>query len=65
MVRTVSVQRYGDKTATMRRVRQEWTFAELLRQRDHVMPGVPVLWVVVAGSAYETEFLSRFDPRAV
>ena len=48
----------------MKPVSAGWTFQQLLAQPDHVMPGVPVLWVVSEGSDFERTFLERFDPRA-
>jgi hypothetical protein len=49
----------------MKPVDPTWTFLQLLQQLDHVMPGVPVLWVVAEGSAFQEEFLKRFDASSV
>jgi hypothetical protein len=48
----------------MREIDAAWTFRELLAQKDHVMPGVPVLWVVSDASQYQQTFLKRFDPQS-
>lgn len=58
------MQRYGDKVSTMKPVDGGWTFQQLLSQPDHVMPGVPVLWVVSESTAFQKTFLERFDPRS-
>lgn len=56
------VQKYGPRTSAMVPVAEEWTFAELLARPDHVMPGIPVLFVVAAGTAFHDRFLKSFDP---
>jgi hypothetical protein len=47
----------------MREIDPVWTFKELLAQKDHVMPGVPILWVLSDASQYLQTFLKRFDPQ--
>eukprot|EP00892_Ulva_mutabilis_P003530 jgi/Ulvmu1/1549/UM110_0012.1 len=55
-------QKYGPKTSAMVPVPEDITFAELLTRPDHVMPGVPVLFVVPHGTAFYDRFLKSFDP---
>lgn len=57
------MQKYGPRTSAMVAVEEEWTFAQLLARPDHVMPGIPVLFVVAHGTAFHDRFLQSFDPR--
>jgi hypothetical protein len=47
----------------MLRVEESCTFAKLLRREEHVMPGMPVLFVVARGTPFYERFLTSFDVR--
>lgn len=59
----VFVQKYGPRASAMVPVEEQWTFAELLARPDHVMPGIPVLFVAAHGTDFHDRFLKTFDPR--
>lgn len=43
-------------------VPEDITLAELLARPDHIMPGIPVLFVVPHGTAFYDRFVKSFDP---
>lgn len=47
---------YGPKSARLKQVEETHTLAEVLRQSDYVVPGIPVFFLLAAG----TPFLQRF-----
>jgi hypothetical protein len=55
------LQRYGTKASRMVRIREDLTFAELLRHPGHVMPGVPVLFVLARDSPFASRFQQSFE----
>ena len=51
-------QRYGSKAARWVRVPDDATLGGVLTAPDYVAPGVPVFFVVAAGTAYRERFLA-------
>lgn len=50
--------RYGDKAAKWVRVKEDWTLGEALSKADHVVPGVPVFFVLAADTPFRESFLA-------
>lgn len=50
-------QRYGPRAAGWVRVREAWTLGQALAREDHVIPGIPVFFVLAAGSDFRERFL--------
>jgi hypothetical protein len=55
-------QRYGDGAATWVRVREAWTLGETLRRAGHVVPGVPVFFVLAREGPFKARFLGGDVP---
>ncbi len=51
-------QRYGARAARWVRVDPAATLGAVLAAPDHVVPGVPVFFVVAAGTAFRDRFLA-------
>lgn len=49
--------KYGERAARMRRVDARSTLAQVLAKPDHIIPGIPLFWVVASGTPYRTRFL--------
>jgi tetratricopeptide (TPR) repeat protein len=54
--------RYGEKAARWIRVEEGWTLGEVLRREDHVVPGVPVFFVLSAKTPFKESFLEGDIP---
>lgn len=52
-------QRYGRQASHWVRVEQSQSLREVLLQPDHIVPGLPLFWVVAAGTDYRTRFLAE------
>lgn len=52
-------QRYGQQASHWVCVEQEQSLREVLLQPDHIVPGLPLFWVVAAGTDYRTRFLAE------
>ena len=50
-------QRYGPRAAGWVRVQEGWTLRDALDRPDHVVPGVPVFFVLADGSDFKERFL--------
>ncbi|KXZ56097.1 hypothetical protein GPECTOR_2g979 [Gonium pectorale] len=50
-------ERYGSRAARMRRVNPRHTLRQVLCAEDHVVPGLPLFWVVARGTPYRELFL--------
>eukprot|EP00877_Chromochloris_zofingiensis_P013621 jgi/Chrzof1/8512/Cz03g13240.t1 len=55
----VGPQRYGDNAAYWCRVNEQQTLQEILWLPDHIIPGVPLFWVVAEGTQYKDRFLAQ------
>ncbi|GAB4818948.1 hypothetical protein N2152v2_005994 [Parachlorella kessleri] len=54
--------RYGAKAAGWVRVKEQWTLADALGRPDHVVPGIPVFFVLARGSPFRQQFLDNDVP---
>ena len=54
--------RYGAKAAGWVRVNEKWTLADALGRPDHVVPGIPVFFVLAKGSPFRQQFLDNDVP---
>jgi len=52
-------RRYGEKAARWVLVEQQKSLKEVLLQPDHVVPGLPLFWVVAKGTDYRKRFLAE------
>lgn len=52
-------KRYGDKASCWVLVEQQKSLKEVLLQPDHVVPGLPLFWVVAKGTDYRQRFLAE------
>ena len=50
-------QRYGPRAAGWRAVDERWTLRDALARPDHVVPGIPVFFVLARGTPFEARFL--------
>lgn len=48
--------RYGPKSARLKQVEESQSLAQVVRESDYVVPGIPVFFLLSAG----TPFLQRF-----
>jgi hypothetical protein len=55
-------RRYGPDAAGWVRVREGWTLGEALSREDHVVPGIPVFFVLAAGTPFRERFLEGDVP---
>ena len=56
------LQRYGHKAAGWVRVRENWTMRDALSRPDHVIPGIPVFFVLAADTDFRERLLSGDMP---
>ena len=61
-VKNQGPSRYGPRAAHWIAIAETDSLAELLSRPDYVVPGVPVFFVVVKGSDFETRFLADEIP---
>ena len=54
--------RYGPRAARWVPVKEHAALHEVLRSPDYVIPGVPVFFVVAAGTAFRERFLADETP---
>lgn len=54
--------RYGPNAAGWVRVDERWTLAECLGRPDHVVPGIPVFFVLARRSPMRQQFLENDVP---
>lgn len=54
--------RYGPKAAGWVKVDEKWTLADALAREDHVVPGIPVFFVLSKGSDFRQRFLDNDMP---
>lgn len=52
-------RRYGPGAAKWAPVREGESLREVLLAEDHVVPGIPLFWVVAEGSEYAARFLTE------
>ena len=52
-------KRYGQQASHWIRVQPELSLREVLLQQDHVIPGVPLFWVLAKGTDYRQRFLQE------
>lgn len=50
--------RYGPEAASWKRVKEEWTLGDVLAKTDHIVPGIPVFFILSSKTAYKQRFLS-------
>ncbi|KAG2485965.1 hypothetical protein HYH03_015291 [Edaphochlamys debaryana] len=50
-------QRYGSRAARLRRINPRHTLRKVLASEDHVVPGLPLFFVVARDTAYRQRFL--------
>lgn len=55
-------KRYGPDAAGWVRVREGWALADALGRPDHVVPGIPVFFVLAKGTDFRERFLSEDMP---
>lgn len=55
-------RRYGPRAARWVPVQEHATLRDVLRTPDYVIPGVPVFFVVAAGTAFRERFLAGETP---
>lgn len=51
--------RYGPKASHWVHVKQDLTLREVLLQQDHIIPGLPLFWVLAKGTDYQQRFLQE------
>ncbi|KAI3438195.1 hypothetical protein D9Q98_000632 [Chlorella vulgaris] len=51
-------QRYGPNAAGWVRVEEQWTLRDILDRPDHIIPGIPALFVLAKGTDFRQQFLS-------
>lgn len=54
--------RYGESASAWVQVKEEQTLGEVLRQKDYVIPGVPVFFVLARSTPFRETFLSGDTP---
>jgi hypothetical protein len=52
-------QRYGQQASHWVAVDQTQSLREVLLQQDHVIPGLPLFWVIAEGTDYKQRFLAE------
>lgn len=55
-------QRYGPNAAGWVRVREGWTLRDVLGRPDHIIPGIPALFVLAKGTDFRQRFLEGDIP---
>ncbi|KAL6779418.1 CNS1 [Auxenochlorella protothecoides x Auxenochlorella symbiontica] len=61
-VRDEGPSRYGPNAATWQRVEEGWTLEQALARADHVVPGIPVFFILSSSTPYKARFLSGDIP---
>jgi hypothetical protein len=54
-----ALQRYGPTASHWVRVDEALSLRQVLTQPGHVVPGVPLFWVLAEGSDYQRRFLAE------
>lgn len=52
-------QRYGQKATHWVPVQVQLSLREVLLRDDHIIPGLPLFWVVAKGTDYRQRFLAE------
>lgn len=51
--------RYGQNASHWMAVQEDCSLQQVLLQPDHIVPGVPLFWVLAKGTAYKERFLAE------